>query len=187
MEHLIEEQEVVSMGFHKGERILVCTACGEWVSCWDDASVINEFREGSCPGQRQHDDDYEPEEHLKPKFLAAAERRAKKLGVDTSELLEDDLRKLRKSDYEPDEHPPLIIKKADQPVFGPSFSIYKVKVCLACRKELDTGEPGMDAVEVIGPDGSDVMCEPCLAAESTVILDEREGVPLVYAWEGKEE
>jgi hypothetical protein len=57
MEHIIQEHTLETPEAHKGEVVLHCMSCGDWVSLQDTAEVIAEFKGAPCPGQRQHDDD----------------------------------------------------------------------------------------------------------------------------------
>ena len=57
MEHIIQEHTLERPEAHKGEVVLHCMACGDWVSLSDHIEVIKEFQDSPCPGQRQHEDD----------------------------------------------------------------------------------------------------------------------------------
>lgn len=66
MEHIIQEHTLEEPEAHRGEVVLHCLSCGDWVSTLDDDEIIAEFRESPCPGQRQHEEELEEKEISDP-------------------------------------------------------------------------------------------------------------------------
>ena len=57
MEHVIQEHILEYPEAYKGEVVLHCMDCDDWVSTKDNAEVIAEFKDAPCSGPSQHDDD----------------------------------------------------------------------------------------------------------------------------------
>jgi hypothetical protein len=59
MEHVIQEHTLEFPEAHKGEVVLHCMSCDDWVSTKDTAEIIAEFKGAPCPGPRQYEDEDE--------------------------------------------------------------------------------------------------------------------------------
>ena len=63
MEHTIVEHTLEYPEAHKGEVVLHCMSCDDWVSTQDTEEVIAEFRNAPCPGPRQHGPEFPYEDN----------------------------------------------------------------------------------------------------------------------------
>lgn len=66
MEHVIQEHTLEYPEAHKGEVVLHCMSCDDWVSTQDTVEVVGEFMQTPCPGPRQEDpfDQYGPQSEI---------------------------------------------------------------------------------------------------------------------------